>query len=384
MLLQQPTCRKQARARPSFEPRHQTCTGGGVSGPARASQLKELADLKYALDQSAIVAITDPRGVITDVNDKFCQISQYSRAELIGQDHRIINSGYHPKEFFQDLWQTIASGRVFRAEIRNRAKDGTFYWVDTTIVPLMDEAGRPARYIAVRYDITERKRMEAKLREDEALTRLGQMAAVVSHEIKNPLAGLRGALEILARRFPQDAPEAGVIAEMFNRIDSLTSLLHDLLLFARPSPPRMAAVELLGVVKTTAAMLERDPSMRGIALQVDGAPVTVQADRNLLGDVFLNILLNAAQAMNGSGRIEITLARNAKWATVSIADQGPGMPPGVREHAFEPFFTTKARGTGLGLSVALRTVTLHGGSIAVDCPPQGGTIVRVSLPLATG
>jgi PAS domain S-box-containing protein len=341
---------------------------------------KELDDLKYALDQSAIVAVTDSRGIITDVNDKFCQISQYSRAELIGQDHRIVNSGHHPKEFFQNLWRTIAAGQVFRAEIRNRAKDGTFYWVDTTIVPLVDQAGRPERYIAIRYDITERKRMEAKLREDEALTRLGRMAAVVSHEIKNPLAGLRGALEILARRFPQDGPEAGVIAEMFNRIDSLTALLHDLLLFARPSSPRMVAVEVLDLARRTAALLARDPEMRGLAVSVEGVPVTIQGDPDLLGNVLLNILLNAAQAMNGSGRIEVRVRKDANHATVTIADNGPGMPPQVRDHIFEPFYTTKARGTGLGLSVALRTVNLHGGSIAVECPEAGGTIVQVSLP----
>ncbi len=350
-------------------------------GRALERSVKDLADTNFALDQAAIVAVTDVKGRITFVNDKFVEISKYARSELLGNDHRLINSGYHSKEFIRDLWHTIANGRIWRGEIRNRAKDGTYYWVDTTIVPFLDDRGKPYQYMAIRYDITDRKASEVKLREQAALARLGEMAAVVAHEVKNPLAGIRGALQVIGGRMPEASRDKTIVREIVTRLDSLNDIVHDLLVFARPREPQLTPVPLGTLLESTIALLRRDPAQAALEIDLSGKNPIVQADAEQLRTVFLNLLINAAQAQGLSGKLSVTIAADELAATVAIADQGPGIAPEIREKIFEPFFTTKHRGTGLGLPTARRVVERHRGALEVDCPPEGGTVVTVTLPM---
>jgi PAS domain S-box-containing protein len=347
---------------------------------ARDDATVQLRDVKRALDQAAIVATTDVRGRITYVNDKFCEISGYSRDELLGQDHRIINSGHHPKEYIRELWVTIANGKVWHGELKNRAKDGHPYWVDTTIVPFMDERGKPFQYIAIRADITARKHAEERLRQQAALAQVGQMAAIVAHEVRNPLAGIKGAMQVLIARRSKDDDELHVLRDIVARADSLNDLINDLMVFARPRPPQLADAELKQLASDAITVARRDPSAQHLDMRVEGDAVRVRADAELVRNTLLNLILNAAQAMGGRGQVAVRVSQGGASASVAVRDSGPGIPEALREQVFEPFFTTKARGGGLGLAIAKRTAEIHGGAVTLDCPAGGGTVVTLTLP----
>src|SRR5262245_5186578 len=265
----------------------------------------QLADFKRALDHAAIVAITDVQGRITYANDKFCEISGYARDELLGQDHRIINSGYHPPEFMRELWRTIANGRVWHGEIRNRAKDGHLYWVDTTIVPFLDDRGKPYQYIAIRADITSRKAAEETLVQQAALAQVGQMAAVVAHEVRNPLAGIKGVIQVLISRRSGGDSDLTVMNDIVARIDSLSDLVDDLMVFARPRAPRPMDLRLQPLVVEAIAMVRRDPAGAHVQIDLEGSDASITADAELLRAALLNLLLNAAQAVGERGSIRV-------------------------------------------------------------------------------
>jgi PAS domain S-box-containing protein len=362
-----------------------TCNDPGemdANTPARADSdaWRILDELRYALDQAAIVAATDHKGIITYANDKFCEISRYAREELIGQDHRIINSACHPKAFMRDLWRTIARGHVWRGEIRNKAKDGSLYWVDTTIVPFLDSNGKPRQYLAIRYDITERKRAEAQLREQASLAQIGQLAAVVAHEVRNPLAGVRAGLQIIDRRVVEPR-DRSAIAAMIQRLDGLNDKVEDLLLYAHPRPPRLRPVGLTTLMRDVAASAQVSTGRREASIPVSGEEVKALADPDMLRAALLNLTLNACQAA-AHKEVEAQASATDSSCTIAIFDRGPGIPAEIRDRIFEPFFTTRVNGTGLGLAVVKRLVELQEGTLQLLDREGGGTIAEITLPKA--
>jgi PAS domain S-box-containing protein len=347
---------------------------------ALRTSLKNLEDATHALDQSTIVVTTDTAGTIVYVNDKFCEISKYSRDELIGQNQSIINSNLHPIEFYQGISAAIRTGQVWRGEMHTRAKDGSTYWVDATIVPVLDDQKRPHQITVISYDITERKRTEVVVRNQAALAQLGKMAAVVAHEVRNPIAGIHGALQILERRLPSTGPEQRVVRETLTRLDALNDIVQDLLLFASPRPPRLEPVPLSSIFDDILVLLKADPRFAQIDIKLDIGPARVEADREQLKQVLLNLMLNGAQAMQGHGTLTVTARPRGRMQEIDIADDGSGIAPEARDRLFEPFFTTKHRGTGLGLATARRVVEAHGGTIDLVTRPVGGTIAAIRLP----
>jgi signal transduction histidine kinase len=223
-------------------------------------------------------------------------------------------------------------------------------------------------------------RIEEQLRERAAMARIGEMAAVIAHEVKNPLAGVRGAIQVIGGRLPDESRDASIVQDILMRIDALDSLMKDLLLFARPPQPHRASVDVVSLVTMTADLICQDPSLRGVRIDVTGSSPPVSADAGMLKIVFQNLLVNSAHAMQGRGTIHVAVAAADSTCRIVFSDSGPGIPAEIRDKIFTAFFTTKSRGSGLGLATAKRLVEAHHGEIEVACPPAGGTTVTVQLP----
>lgn len=229
-------------------------------------------------------------------------------------------------------------------------------------------------------DVRAIRRAEQSLAGQAALTRLGEMSLMVAHEVKNPLAGLRGAIQVLGERLSTDPSVRPIVDRAFSSIDGLTALVDDLVVFARPGLPRRGSLEMLSLLREVATSLEKDPKLAGGRVSVSGVGAIVSGDARLLRQAFLNLVINAVEAGGPAGQVRVRVSRAGAGCSVEVADDGPGIPAEKREAIFEPFYSTKAHGSGLGLAIARRVVGLHGGEIRVESPTQGGTTMTVTLP----
>jgi PAS domain S-box-containing protein len=365
-----------------------------------AAVLTELREFKHALDAHAIVAVTDLQGRITYANDLFCAISRYSREELLGQDHRIINSRHHSKAFFTDLWRTVLAGFIWKGEIQNRAKDGTCYWVDTTIVPLLDGDGKPRQFVAIRADITQRKLGEEALRQSQRLESLGVLAGGIAHDFNNLLTSILGNCNLAAMGLPAASPVHAYLGQIEKASVRAADLTRQMLAYAGKSRVSISKVDLNWLLLGMKPLMEAS-AVKGAELRFELAPLVpeIMGDPSQLSQIIMNLITNAWEAVGEGGHGTITVRTGeqmvergtvgaagipiqpGRHVILEVADTGCGMPADILQRIFDPFFSTKFMGRGLGLSALMGILRGHGGSIEVHSEPGQGSAFRLLLPV---
>jgi two-component system, LuxR family, sensor kinase FixL len=350
-----------------------------IEAALRASEERYRSIIDSAVDA---ILVIDRHGRIEAFNAAAERLFDYAAAEVLGRNVNILMPQPYHAEHDQYMERYLATGEQriigIGREVTGLRKDGRTFPVHLSVGEMTIDG--ETKFTGILHDLTARVVLETQLREQAALTRLGEMAAVVAHEVKNPLTGIRGAVQIIGGRLPAGSRDAEVVKEIVARIDTLNDLMKDLLLFARPPQPRLALVDPRPLIETVVGLVHQDPGARAITIQVDGPSDTIMADAELLKLVVQNVLLNAVHAISGRGSIVVTVQPIGSMCRIAITDTGPGIPADVREKLFTPFFTTKARGTGLGLSTARRFLEAQAGTIAIECPPAGGTAVTIELP----
>ena len=393
------TLRQGGKGVPRQEPDPPGLSKRSTSRLARA--IRDLQDFKRALDEHALVAVTDLRGRITYANEKFCAISKYSREELLGQDHRILNSHFHSKAFMAELWRTILAGGVWKGEIKNRAKDGSCYWVESTIVPFLGADGRPEQFVAVRADITQRKESEEALRQSQKLESLGVLSGGIAHDFNNLLSIILGNSNIAAMHLPPESPAMPYLGQIEQATLRAADLTRQLLAYAGKGRFQVIEVDLNRLVVEMTQLLTVSLSKKAV-VRYDLAPVLplISADPSQMQQLVMNLITNASEAIgdetNGliTVRTGVELVDEAssaglvpglplsagRYVTLEVSDTGCGMTPEVRGRIFEPFYTTKFTGRGLGLSAMLGILRTHQGGLKVYSELGRGSAFKLYLP----
>ena len=368
----------------------------------REQQRNRLDSLKFALDQHAIVSITNTAGDILYANDRFCEITQYPREELIGKNHRIVKSGRHPAAMFDEMWRTISSGEVWHGEICNRAKDGTEYWVAATIVPFLDESGLPYEYIAIRTDITSRKLVEDELIQArdgaEAANRAkSDFLANMSHEIRTPMNGILGMTD-LALDTELNEEQREYLSIVKSSAESLLVVINDILDFSKIEAGKLLIEKIRFNLRRTLADTLKTLTLRahqkGLEIVCDIAgdvPMRLIGDPGRLRQILLNLVGNAIK-FTERGQVVVnvdleSMGQGSAVLRVAVSDSGVGIPREKQAHIFEAFAqedsstTRRFGGTGLGLTISNRLVELMGGSLDVQSEVGVGSTFTFTLAL---
>ena len=331
------------------------------------------------------IIVIDQTGHIESFNPAAERLFGYAQSEVAGRNvNMLMPSPYHEEhDSYLRRYLTTGNAKIIGVgrEVTGRRRDGSVFPLHLSVGQMT--IGGERKFTGIVHDLTGRVRLEEQLREQTALARIGEMAAAIAHEVKNPLAGIRGVIQVLGGRTPEGSRDRMVLGDIVKRIDALDVLMKDLLLFGRSPQPRRSSVDVVPLVKMTAHLICQDPLLKDVDVTVEGASPPLLADAEMLKIVFQNLFVNAAHAMTGGGKIAVVITATDSVCEVAVADTGPGIPADIRDKVFTAFFTTKSRGSGLGLATAKRLVEAHQGEIRIECPPGGGTTVRVRLPVDT-
>jgi PAS domain S-box-containing protein len=344
---------------------------------------KEISAILGALDEFALVSTTDVKGNIVFVNDKFVEVSKYSRKELIGKNHRILKSGLQPQKVFEDLWKTISSGNVWRGEIMNRAKDGSYFWMDTCIAPLLNERGRPERYISVRFLITDRKIQEKTKSE---------FVSLASHQLRTPLTEVRWALASIARDASLDTEEKQKVDAARKAVATMSETIHAMLTIAHIDSGSLLlqknVIRVKDILDSCLESLDGIQKRREVRTVLRCLPqLTLETDEQLFAEILMNILSNAYKYTPKGGTVTVSVTQQKTQIKIEVRDTGFGIPTQEQGRIFEKFFRAtnikdkEESGTGLGLYLVYSLIQSLGGTISFVSQENIGTTFTLTFPL---